>query len=111
MSVVMKALVLFPAAKYTGQRKWILLHRSKRILIDFERIDQPSRGPLDCFNLIWRRDTVDDALSSLYVLASDYFELLSAVLRLGLIMTVMKIAVDPFSQQLLQLHTGIPEWL
>lgn len=71
MSVVMKALVLFPAAECAGQRKWILLHRSKRTLIDFERIDQASRGPFVCFNLIWRRDTEDDALSSLYVLASD----------------------------------------
>lgn len=57
LSVVMKALILFPAAECIGQWKWILLHRSKRSLIDFERIDQASRGPLGCFNLTWRRDT------------------------------------------------------
>lgn len=57
LSVAMKAMILFPTAECIGQWKWILLHRSKRTLLDFERIDQASRGPLGCFNLIWRRDT------------------------------------------------------
>lgn len=55
LSVVMKALLLFSAAECIGQWKWILLHRSRTSLIDFERIDQASRGPLGCFNLTWRR--------------------------------------------------------
>lgn len=55
LSVVMKALLLFSAAECIGQWKWILLHRTGTNLIDFERIDQASRGPLGCFNLTWRR--------------------------------------------------------
>ena len=57
LSVMMKTLLLFPVAECIGQWKWILLHRSERSLIDFERIDLASRGPLGCLNLIWRRDT------------------------------------------------------
>lgn len=84
LSVAMKALLLFTAAECIGQWKWNLLHHSKRNLIDFERIDQASRGPLGCFNLIWRKDT-------------------PWLLRLGLLTIILTIAVDPFSQQLLQI--------
>lgn len=57
LSVAMKALLLFAAAECIGQWKWIMLHRSTRTLIDFERVDQASRGPLGCFNLLWRKET------------------------------------------------------
>lgn len=57
LSAVMKASLLFSAAECIGQWKWILLSRSKRSLIDFERVDLASRGPLGCFNLLWRRQT------------------------------------------------------
>lgn len=57
LSAVMKALLLFSAAECIGQWKWILLRRSKRSLIDFERVDLASRGPLGCFDLVWRRQT------------------------------------------------------
>lgn len=56
-SVIMKGLLLFSAAECIGQWKWILLYRNKMNLIDFERIDQASRGPLGCINLIARRAT------------------------------------------------------
>lgn len=57
LSVAIKALLLFPAAECIGQWKWILLHRRQQNLINFERIDQASRGPFGCFILTWRRDT------------------------------------------------------
>lgn len=57
ISVTMKALLLFAIAECIGQWKWILLHRSRRKLLDFERIDQASRGPLGCASLSWRKDT------------------------------------------------------
>jgi hypothetical protein len=67
LSVAMKALILFPAAECIGQWKWILLYRSRRTLIDFELIDQASRGPLGCFNLVWRKDTeLDHTIPALF---------------------------------------------
>ncbi|KFA70947.1 hypothetical protein S40288_10239 [Stachybotrys chartarum IBT 40288] len=100
LSVTMKALLLFAAAECIGQWKWIMLHQSPRTLIDFERVDQASRGPLGCFNLLWRKET-------------------PWLLRLGLFTIILTIAVDPFSQQLLQLdhrtvynmtmNYGVPE--
>lgn len=57
LAVAMKAMLLFSVAECIGQWKWILLYHDKRVLLDFERVDQASRGPLGCFELIWRKDT------------------------------------------------------
>lgn len=66
LSVAMKALLIFAAAECIGQWKWILLQHKKRTLIDFERIDRASRGPLGCFNLTWRPHTPYDSWPRLY---------------------------------------------
>lgn len=57
LSVVMKALILFSTAECIGQWKWIIFYQKERALMDFERIDLASRGPLGGFYLAWRRDT------------------------------------------------------
>lgn len=84
LSVVMKALLMHSVAECVGQWKWILFHRSKRSLWDFERIDLASRGPLGSLYLIFQRKTPWD-------------------LRLGVIVILLAVAMDPFSQQLVQL--------
>lgn len=56
-SVLMKGLMLFAVAECVGQWKWIVLHRSKRKLLEFEHIDQASRGPLGSLYLIGQRKT------------------------------------------------------
>lgn len=57
LSVVMKALVLFATAECIGQWKWIIFCLRERELMDFERIDLASRGPLGSLCLAWRKDT------------------------------------------------------
>lgn len=57
LSVLMKALVVFATAECIDQWKWISLRRNKTNLLDFERIDLASRGPLGCLDLTWRRET------------------------------------------------------
>lgn len=57
LSVGMKALVLFATAECIGQWKWIIFYRKEQELMDFERIDLASRGPLGSFCLAWRRNT------------------------------------------------------
>ncbi|KAI9898035.1 hypothetical protein N3K66_006395 [Trichothecium roseum] len=88
LAVVMKALLLFTTAECIGQWKWILFCGGQRTLMDFERIDLASRGPLGSFYLAWRKNT-------------------PFILRLGTIVTVLTIAVDPFSQQLVQLSQTV----
>jgi hypothetical protein len=57
LSVAMKALILFATAECIGQWKWIIFYRKERELMDFERIDLASRGPLGSFWLAWRKNT------------------------------------------------------
>lgn len=56
LSVAMKAFILFATAECIGQWKWIVFYGQERQLMDFERIDLASRGPLGSFYLAWRRD-------------------------------------------------------
>lgn len=57
ISLLLRALLLYPMAEAIGQWKWILFERSERSLIDFERIDLASRGPLGGLYLACRRNT------------------------------------------------------
>lgn len=56
LSLVLRGFLLYPIAECVGQWKWILFSRSKRSLMDFERIDAASRGPLGSLCLSWQRD-------------------------------------------------------
>lgn len=46
ISVAMKSSLTFAVAELIGQWKWIIFSRDARPLMDFERIDMASRGPL-----------------------------------------------------------------
>lgn len=56
LSVSMKASLTFAVAELIGQWKWILFSRSARPLMDFERIDMASRGPLGCISVLTRME-------------------------------------------------------
>jgi len=88
LSLILRAFLLYPIAECIGQWKWILFSRSKRSLKDFERIDSASRGPLGCLCLSWQRNV-------------------PWILRLGAVVSVLALAVDPFSQQLVQVETKV----
>lgn len=53
LSVSMKMMLTFAVAECIGQWKWILFSRDSRYLIDFNRIDVASRGPLGSLGLLW----------------------------------------------------------
>jgi hypothetical protein len=88
LAVSMKAFLLFSVAECVGQWKWIVFSRTKRRLFDFELIDMASRGPLGALSLLWRKKT-------------------PAMLRLGVIVIILTVALDPFSQQLVKLEQGV----
>lgn len=85
LSVTVKALLGTSVAECVGQWKWVIFHQQKRKLIHFERIDLASRGPLGSLFMVFRKYT-------------------PWCLRLGVIVVILMVAVDPFSQQLVQLE-------
>ncbi|RMJ27784.1 hypothetical protein PHISP_01357 [Aspergillus sp. HF37] len=87
ISVVMHASLTFAVAELVGQWKWILFAQGARPLMDFERIDMASRGPLGSLGVLLR-------------LKNGWS------LRLGALVLLLAIGLDPFSQQLLQLQSG-----
>lgn len=56
VSLALRALLLYAIAECVGQWKWIMFDRSERSLMDFERIDLASRGPLGSLYLSWQRN-------------------------------------------------------
>lgn len=54
LSAAMKAALIFAISECISQWKWILFSREERPLIDFERIDSASRGPLGGVNVLWK---------------------------------------------------------
>lgn len=51
LSVAMKSSLTFAVAELIGQWKWLLFSQNARPLMDFDRIDMASRGPLGVFEL------------------------------------------------------------
>lgn len=57
LSVVIKTWIIFSISQCVSQWNWILFYRGQRRLIEFERIDQASRGPMGSFDVMWRPET------------------------------------------------------
>lgn len=54
LSTASKAALLHAISELISQWKWILFTRKSRPLLDFERIDAASRGPLGSLLLVWK---------------------------------------------------------
>ncbi|KAK4039161.1 hypothetical protein C8A01DRAFT_16797 [Parachaetomium inaequale] len=90
LSLAVKASLAFVLAECMAQWKWILFVREPRPLMDFERIDAATRGPL----------------GSLRVLTKTKGPL---ALQFGAILTLLIIGLDPFAQQLMQFRSDFEE--
>ena len=75
--------MLLATTQCVSQSKWLLFHRKSRKLIDFQAIDEASRGPFGSLYLLMR-------LKGRASLASA-----------GAIIIFASLAVDPFTQQVL----------
>ncbi|KAK3935004.1 hypothetical protein QBC46DRAFT_358576 [Diplogelasinospora grovesii] len=89
LSTASKATVIYTVAEATGQWKWILFGQRQRRLMDFEHIDAASRGPMGSF----------------FLLLNPRFRG-GAILRFGVLISLLAVAIDPFSQQLIQYKQG-----
>ncbi|KAK2609213.1 hypothetical protein QQS21_002295 [Conoideocrella luteorostrata] len=89
LSVTVKASFTSAVAAAIGEWKWILfLGEEPRLLMDFDRIDLASRGP-------W------GSLAVFFTMAN------ANVLKLGALTTLLALALDPFSQQTIQLRPDV----
>lgn len=68
-----------------SQSKWVAFSHGPRRLLDLDRIESAGQGPL----------------GSLFLLFNSKIKSV-AIIRLGALLTVVSIAIDPFAQQLLQ---------
>ncbi|KAI1145563.1 hypothetical protein F4825DRAFT_240552 [Nemania diffusa] len=83
LATASKALLLLAIEELISQWKWILFTNQSRLLIDFERIDAASRGPLGSLILMLRCKNI----SYLYI---------------GTLTVLTSLAIDPFAQQIVQ---------
>ncbi|KAH6686302.1 hypothetical protein F5X68DRAFT_262105 [Plectosphaerella plurivora] len=88
LSVTVKAAALFVIAECMAQWKWILFAREQRPLIDFDRLDGATRGPMGSLRLIVKTRG-------------------AYIAQFGAVLTLIALALDPFAQQLVQLREVI----
>ena len=81
-TAILKASMMLPIAEGVSQIKW-LWFRQARPLIDLETFDSASRGPWGCILLLCKRTT-------------------TLLTVLGALVTIVAMAVDPFTQQVIQ---------
>lgn len=76
--------MLFAATESIGQAKWLLFRKEGRNLIDFNTIDEASRGPWGAFQLLYR-----------------FWDGRTILASVGAFIVLVSLAVDPFTQQIL----------
>ncbi|KAM5351084.1 hypothetical protein ACJ41O_003807 [Fusarium nematophilum] len=88
LSVAIKAGLAYVTAECMAQWKWILFAREPRLLVDFDRIDNATRGPLGSLRVIFSTRG-------------------AWAVQFGAILTLLAIGLDPLAQQLVQLRNSI----
>ncbi|KAK4034581.1 hypothetical protein C8A01DRAFT_38934 [Parachaetomium inaequale] len=83
LSLAMKSSLAYVLAECMAQWKWVLFAREPRPLMDFERIDAATRGPLGSLRVLTRTKG-------------------PLALQFGAVLTLLIIGLDPFAQQLMQ---------
>ncbi|KAH7118549.1 hypothetical protein B0J13DRAFT_680907 [Dactylonectria estremocensis] len=88
LSLTMKANLAYILAECMAQWKWILFAREERPLMDFDRIDAATRGPLGSLRILIRTKS-------------------APCLQFGAVLTLLVVGLDPLAQQLVQLRQNI----
>ena len=76
--------MLLAATESIGQAKWLLFRKQSRTLVDFNTIDEASRGPWGAFQLLYR-----------------FWDGRTILASAGAFIVLTSLAVDPFIQQIL----------
>ncbi|RGP71209.1 carboxylic ester hydrolase [Fusarium longipes] len=88
LSLVTKANLAYILAECMAQWKWLLFADQERPLMDFDRIDAATRGPLGSLRVLLR---TRKALN----------------LQFGAALTLLVVGLDPFAQQIVQLRQNV----
>ncbi|UPL00378.1 hypothetical protein LCI18_011312 [Fusarium solani-melongenae] len=88
LSLAIKTSLVFVIAECIAQWKWILFARGPRLLVDFDRIDSATRGPLGSIKVLFGTKG-------------------ALVVQFGAILTLLALILDPFTQQLVQLQQSV----
>ncbi|WYZ36267.1 hypothetical protein EsH8_XII_000017 [Colletotrichum jinshuiense] len=88
LSVTIKAAIAFVISECMAQWKWILFIREERPLIDFDRIDGATRGPLGSLRILLKSKG-------------------ATTVQFGAILTIIAIGLDPLAQQIIQLRENM----
>jgi hypothetical protein len=89
LSAFYKSSLLLLIAEGTGQLKWVYFQQRPHRLLDLQIFDEASRGPLGALRLI---------LS---------VRMKATIAALGAVVTILVIAVDPFTQLILSFPTSM----
>ncbi|KAF4966167.1 hypothetical protein FSARC_6126 [Fusarium sarcochroum] len=88
LSLITKANLAYILAECMAQWKWILFADKERPLMDFDRIDAATRGPLGSLRVLMRTER-------------------ALCLQFGALLTLLVVGLDPFAQQLVQLQQNV----
>ena len=89
LSTLSKSALLLAVAEGLGQLKWNYFRQKSRGLLDLQVFDEATRGPFGALKLLW----------SINIRAS--------VASMGALITVLALALDPFTQQILSFPTAM----
>jgi hypothetical protein len=84
---IAKAALLYPVAECISQFKWLHMRQGTHEMLDLQRFDDASRGPWGSTLFLWR-----------YRLGRSLRMVLAALCCL---VTVLALAIDPFTQQII----------
>lgn len=79
-SILARSAIMFSVAECISQMKWLHIRKGRRALIDLQFFDNASRGPLGAIRLLFNGKTV------------------KSVASLCALITIVALAVDPFTQ-------------
>jgi hypothetical protein len=88
LSTTFKAALIYPVSTALGQAKWNWYADQERLLRDFQRIEEASRGPLGATRILFGPTSF-------------------SVASLGAIIVILALLVDPFAQQLLGVASSL----
>lgn len=83
-AAISKAALIFPVAQSISQLKWLYYRQDHRALIDIQRFDDASRGPWGSILFLW------------------HFKTRALVASCGCLITIVALAMDPFTQQIME---------
>ncbi len=125
-AAALKILIAFPVADGISQWKWVLFTRGSQPLLDFDMIDNASRGAYwSSIRILWRTKlrfvkflglphkllscfSIDNnGFLPSYICRMKLTRAVRSTIVIGALITIFTVAIDPFIQQVIGLQSGL----